>query len=96
MADIVSLRGAPIEPPAQPAPQAQVVTMLEELLEAAKAGNISAIALAWCLSDDTVSRGIVGNVQSLATLRMIGGVELLKGQITRLFDDPSEDTDPTS
>lgn len=83
MADIVSLRGHPIAAPGEP--REEVIAILTEILEAAKSGNVTAMAVSYCQADETVSRAIVGQVESIATLRMIGSLSIQKAEIESLF-----------
>lgn len=63
MNKVVSLHGGPIGPagPSEPsAPDELVIAVLEELLERAKAGEISAIAYAYLLPEYTLGTGWAG------------------------------------
>lgn len=60
--------------PSPGAPDANIVSLLEEWLEWAKAGDVRAIAIAGLFSDGTGTHAFVGRVGG----PLIGAVELMK------------------
>lgn len=60
MNKVVALRGGPVGPTEPEAPDEEVIKILEEMLERAKTGEISAIALAYVLPQHAVGTAWAG------------------------------------
>ena len=60
MNKVVSLHGGPVGPTTPSEPDENVVAILEELLERAKTGEISALAYAYLLPEHAVGTGWAG------------------------------------
>lgn len=70
--NVTSLHGA-VVPDGEPNPNC--VAKLEELLERAKAGDVTGIALAALHSDNTASTAVVGNVGPYS---LLGAVDMAR------------------
>jgi hypothetical protein len=75
--NVVALRGE-LQPPAACETNERLVTELERLLEAARAGEIVGMAAAYLHRDRSASYSFAGRV---GTYGLIGGLECVKGRL---------------
>ncbi|MBV8798430.1 MAG: hypothetical protein JO208_01260 [Alphaproteobacteria bacterium] len=80
-AEIVSLNGAVPIPQAEPRPNETLVSELERLLQAARAGQIVGMAGAYQHQDRIITYSYAGSIGGYS---LLGGIDCLKERLVRL------------